>query len=280
MSQPIDHHFLPQWYLDRWTTERVVWEFRRQGPTGDISKKYRFTAATAYKPHLYSLPGLPLEEAVTIERDFLQHIDDRAAKALRKLELGGGITPSENVWLVAFICSMLHRSPGRIQYLQDMLRSELSSSELFKGASDNYFRHYGLRVFADLVKSKVINERIGSFRAYAIDIGIDGFELLTSDRPLILSDGLGHSEAFVALPVGPRRLLFLSERRAVADRFANRTARRLSRSINDAIVCQAEALVISRTGREVDFVNRRLGKTRVALAGPYQEGIGLVRWQI
>ncbi|MCR9193982.1 MAG: DUF4238 domain-containing protein [Hyphomonas sp.] len=280
MSQPVDHHYLPRWYLDRWSRGGVVWEFRRQGPHQRLVRNYRSPTATGFAPHLYSSPELPSERAAAIETDFLQIVDARGARAMQALEAGRALDQNDHDALVEFVCSMLHRSPGRIAYLQKRLMDDLGGLELFEGVGADYFRHYALQVFLDLVQSDEMSGRLRKMRPFKINVGSDGFELLTSDRPLLLSDGLHHADAFVAMPIGPKSLLFLSERRSAAQRFAKRTARQLSRAVNDAIVRQAEGLVISQSGARAEFVDRRLGNPSSPLAGPYQEAIGLVRWQI
>lgn len=280
MSAPKDHHYLPKWFLRRWSTDDVVWEFRRVGPHGKLMRRQSYPAGTGYLSHLYSSPDLPPELAATIERDFLQKVDDRGAKALQSMEAGRPYGSRERDTLVEFLCSMLHRSPGRIRYLEQRLASDLSGNALFQGVPKNYFRHYALEVFLQLVQSDSMRDRLEKLSPYVVNIGRGGFELMTSDRPLIVSDGLHHREAFVAMPIGPAQLLFLAEQQSVARRFASQTARQLSRAVNDVIVRQAENLVISRSGRQTTFIERRLGINYEPVAGPYHEAIGLVRWQL
>jgi hypothetical protein len=268
MSVPKDHHYLPKWYLRRWSTDDIVWEFRRVGPHGKLNRRQSYTAGTGYQSHLYSSPDLPPELAATIERDFLQQVDDRGAKALKSMEAGRPYGSREREALVEFLCSMLHRSPGRIRYLEQRLANDLSSNAIFEGVPENYFRHYALEVFLQLVQSNSLTDRLEKFTPYVINIGRGGFELMTSDRPLIVSDGLHHCEAFVAMPIGPAQMLFLAEQRSVARRFVSRTAKQLSRAVNDAIVRQAENLVISRSGRQARYVERRLGVPDEPIAGP------------
>jgi hypothetical protein len=195
------------------------------------------------------------------------------------MEAGNFLTLHDKDSLIGFLCSIIHRSPGRIRYLEERLKSDLGNMELFKGVSNGYFRHYALDVFLQLAQSDTITSRLRRFKFFNINIGKEGFDLLTSDRPLIVSDGLHHRDAFIGLPIGPRRILFLAEKESVAARFAGPTARQLSRAVNDAIVRQAEALVISANTRQTNFIDNRLGVTDAPLAGPYQEPIGLVRWQ-
>lgn len=257
-----------------------MWEFRRVGPHGKLHQRQSYPAGTGYQSHLYSSPDLPPELAATIERDFLQQVDDRGAKALQAMEANQPYGAAEREALVEFLCSMLHRSPGRIRYLEQRLANDLSSNAVFEGVPENFFRHYALEVFLQLAQSNSLRGRLEKFRPFVVNIGRDGFELMTSDRPLLLSDGLHHRDAFVAIPIGPWQILFLAERGSVAQQFIGRTAKQLSRAVNDAIIRQAENLVISQSGQQASFVERRLGVPGEPLAGPYQETIGLVRWQL
>ena len=268
MSIPKAHHYLPKWYLARWAKDGQVWEFRRRGPTQALVKKRVAPRGTAYEPNLYS-PSL--------ETDFLQIIDDRGAKALSMAEQNKSIAgPSDKGGLVQFVVSMIHRSPGRINFLQKRLEDDLSNNELFSDVETDYFRNYALEVFADLVGSDQINGKLFDFKIFNFLVGQGGFDLLTSDRPVLISNGLHHRSAFVLMPSSPSTFLVLAAEKETAIYFASQKPKVLSKAINDAVVRQAEGLVIANTDQHYAFVDNRL---RRADADSTLETSELVKWQ-
>ena len=88
MSDPVDHHYLAVFYLNRWAGEDgKVCRFSR--PHGDTVVSKRVSPrGTAYEEHLYSMwtPNGPPN--ADMEREFMSPLDSEAAEALDLLEKG------------------------------------------------------------------------------------------------------------------------------------------------------------------------------------------------
>ena len=280
MVHPRKHHFLPQWYLTRWARPAVIWQFSRHGPDNKLVKRYKHPAQTGYGMHLYTVPGEPPAEAARIERDFLQKIDDRGAKAIALAEANEHGAERDKYGLVQFVLSLLHRTPDRIDWIENRLREALEEHPEFDNAGDEIYRDGALWVMADLIQSDKVLARLLSLKTFFITIGASGYDLLTGDRPILLSDGLASANAFVLLPVGPRRLMVMAEKRDVADYLVAQEPKILSKAINATVVVQANNLIISTSGREFKFVEDRLGIPEVRAKYPFDEKTGLVRWSI
>jgi hypothetical protein len=88
MSIPRKHHYLPQFFLNRWCIEGRLTEFRR--PHGILVSKRRYPAATCYATDLYTDESQndPVARQA-LESGFMQEVDDRAANSLVWLEANG-----------------------------------------------------------------------------------------------------------------------------------------------------------------------------------------------
>jgi hypothetical protein len=94
MSEPTDHHYLPQFFLKRWARSdgRVCsWKrlSRNKVAMTPVAPKH-----TAYEPRLYSIENVPENEAQTIERKFFAKIDSDAANILQFIET----IPKNDAW--------------------------------------------------------------------------------------------------------------------------------------------------------------------------------------
>lgn len=284
MALPRKHHYLPEWYLSRWKrvwgNEDVTWEFGRVGPQNLLQARYRHPAATGYAIDLYTIPDAPPDRAVQIETEFLQVIDDRGAKAVSMAERNQIASPQDKGALVQFLLSMLHRSPDRIAYLENRLAEQLSSNPLFEGQQSSYYRSAALGVFTDLVQSQIMIDRMMQISVFVITLHESAHDLLTSDNPLMISNGMAHQDAFVMLPIGPRQIIIMAENAEIPQHIAGHDGKTLARAINDAVVVQARKLVFGADRKQIRFIDNRLNRPNHHLARAIDPIVGLVKWKI
>jgi hypothetical protein len=284
MPPPRKHHYLPEWYLSRWKRpwkgEEVLWEFCREGPQRKLQARYRHPAATGYAIDLYTIPNLPAEEAAAIETKILQVIDDRGARAVSMAERNEVTGPVDKVGLVQFMLSILHRTPDRIKYLEDRLERELADNPLFQNREAEVFRTGALQTFLNLVQSERMIERMMQMKIFVLSLGDDAHDLLTSDSPLMMSNGIAHVDAFIILPIGPRRLIMLAENKDLPDHMVNHQGKVLSKAMNDAVTVQAKKIVFSADPKQMRFIDNRLNQPNRHLAEAVDPVTGLVKWKI
>jgi len=121
MNEPIDHHYVPVFYLSRWEgSDGCICRFSR--PYGDEVKAKRVVPkGTAFEPRLYETRGLPPEQAQTMERDFMAKLDRDAAEALALLEADLAekewTSAARNSWPRFLVAQML-RTPRDIAQLK------------------------------------------------------------------------------------------------------------------------------------------------------------------
>jgi len=89
---------------------------------------------------------------------------------------------------------------------------------------------------------------------------VDGakFEFLTSDRPIIMTNGIGRKEGHVALPLSPHILFIAANERDTLRQIASMSGRDLVLRCNEMVVQQAERQVYGRTDQALRFVERHL----------------------
>jgi hypothetical protein len=99
------------------------------------------------------------------------------------------------------------------------------------------------------------------------------FELLTSDRPYVLTNGLSKPGAYLLLPIGPRKLFMATIEEAIATSIKGMDVNTLVNDVNAKIVGQAAKYVYSTRDSQLRYVRNRMGRmptpslTRMILAG-------------
>ncbi|MBB3033292.1 DUF4238 domain-containing protein [Alteriqipengyuania lutimaris] len=284
MPPPRKHHYLPEWYLSRWKRpwngKEVIWEFGRVGPKKKLHSRYRHPSATGYAIDLYTIPNRDPEDASEIETKLLQFVDDRGAKAIAMAERNELAGPEDKVGLVRFMLSMLHRSPERIEFLENRLREDLFENPLFADEDPSVFRAGALNVFVDLVQSQAMIERMMELSVFIINLNDNAYDLMTSDSPLMMSNGLAHRDAFVILPTGPRTLVMLAENKSLPQHVAGYSGKIVSKAMNDAVIVQAKKLVFGADRRQERFIDNRLNRPVAQSAKSIDPVTGLVKWKI
>jgi hypothetical protein len=91
--------------------------------------------------------------------------------------------------------------------------------------------------------------------------GESHYPFLTSDRPIIMSNGLKQHDAHILMPISPDRLFLavnnLETARQIED-WSKRSS--LVERVNDLIATQARKYVYGTDDRQLRFVANRLGK--------------------
>lgn len=279
MSIPRNHHYLPQFYLERWAQNGSVYRYiRPRGRGGLLECKRKAIKGIAYERDLYHLPDIddPVESQ-SLELRFFQRIDDRAAIALRKLDNMQRGTIADRTALSEFVISLLHRSPSRLAAIKTELAvrtdgapyegKKCPSFEILVKATAN-------RLLAHLVDSEHGKSIISNFKIFKINVRNSKKLLLTSDRPISVSADLVSPDAFITLPYAPDRLLVLTSRESVARAFSSQDPTALVVGINKAIVEQSEDIVIAADSSASRMIDRLFLRHQT---GTVTDSIGLIR---
>ena len=284
MSIPTRHHFLPEFYLRRWATPKLDGKlvgFKR--PHKVVTAMTFFPAAIAYERHLYAVPSRADPAArQALESRFMSPLDARAAEALAFLEQERR-RPDDSRLASAwsrFIMSQLYRSPERIAWLKGQIRARKADARdelkaawaVMRGADDpeSFDDYMGAdsgalyeEAAALLLRNMIDNQRIGAHLNnmlwFLVEAPEGGHGVLTGDSPVLISNGLGAPDGFLMMPASRTTVFLAANRQAVAESFFVQNPKAFFRAVNDAVVRQADRLVIGHSKRHLAFVEKRLG---------------------
>lgn len=294
LSVPRDHHFLPRFYLSRWIDPGIgeLWEYSR--PRDLVVVRRRSTKGTGKQEHLYSIAGeVDPQLREQVELRLMSPLDNVAAAALDHIERTKQ-RPTDialrDGW-ARFVMSLLHRSPRRLAYLENLIRNHIvettpedeatyqalrrpedppTLSRVFADADETRLSRSRAVLLQSLVDSTMIGNAIVLMSWSIIQLSKPKHGLLTCDDPVLMSNGLDHDRSFIALPVGPDRLFLAANRQDVIRAFADQDSAALERAFNDAVCQQADQIVIGRSNQHRKFVENRLGRGEP----PHNGGLG------
>jgi hypothetical protein len=262
--------------------DRKVTEFTRQYKFKlDIQRRAR--KSVGWEKDLYSnLSQNDPERRYQLERVFMRAVDDLAYHAVAYM-LETGAPPSDqgrrNAW-ARFLMSLIHRHPSSVKYLRDRITAddkqvmadiEAEYANLREEDGPDTFKEYLERAGSRLVDEAIIHllrevidsERIGQTLVRMVwGVAVmrkPPFPLLTSDSPLMMSDGLGGPRAFVVLPISPYSYFVAANRDETIRGFQREPEKQAIYNINHAVCVQAERFVMAHDESQARFVDNRLG---------------------
>jgi hypothetical protein len=278
-NEPIDHHYLPIFYLKQWC-----------GPDGKVVRYYRpyrkvvpspvIPQNTGYEPRLNTLEGLPPEVRASIETDYMgPQIDQPASEALSLLLSFKLPTtdPMKRAW-ARFLMSLALRNPQTLGALNADMRWQLVAQQCIKPEAREKYRASGdprgieawldsllphlLKSSGTIVLPQFIEELSKPFHAmrwFLFDLGGADTSLLTSDRPLFGPHGFGDPRCIVALPLSPRVLFVAANTRESFRAFVRgQPPEAIVNLINETLVTQATAHVYGNTKAHLATVEKYL----------------------
>jgi hypothetical protein len=250
------HHYVPVFYLNQWRRpdNRLI-EFSR--PYRDkVKPRMTSPEGTGYVRGLYRMPGVADEFAEVIEESFFKRLDDKAAYAHQKMlnkDFGGMTLAMREAWTL-FILSIIMRSPKMVSdFLQEIIKDlpeqwpeiqkrwaeEHPGEEVLADFNPTTAKQYSLvslrRFIAnDAIGTLIINMVWGTF-----ELAKSGERLLTSDRPIVMTDGLGYTDSHLAIPLSPTMLFLAANNQETIDVIRKMPTREMVRNSNKRIVRSA-----------------------------------------
>ncbi len=286
MSEPRAHHYLPRFYLERWTgTDGRLCRYSR--PHGHRVKTHRVApSGTAFETCLYTVRDERPEFANAMEKEFFSKIDDGAAKSLSLLEHDvqnhQWNDESRSSW-TRFILAQTLRAPEDIAQLRQSSVA-ISDEEAAKFA-DRYLRErkesdpatihdylrqhprrivdqHAFRTLRTLVNNKRVGEAVNNMIWLTIRVPDSVTDLLTSDRPVWQTITLVEEHAFIRIPIGPRLLFFAARDSATARLLMLREIGELVATTNLCTCRHATKAVYGLDSSKIDLVSANLSAFR------------------
>jgi Protein of unknown function (DUF4238) len=189
--------------------------------------------------------------------------------------------PTRTAWS-RFLMTLLHRNPEGIERTRrqvieglpealEILRKDYDSrrdkadphtfDEFVASLTNRDIETTTLMVLNKIMNSELVGTALGRMDWAVIRINRSRYPLLTSDRPLILSDGLRAPHGHILMPISPDRVFVAYQSDKTLDLIrAMSRQNNFVESLNDRIVRQARRFVYGTDDRQLRFVANRLGE--------------------
>jgi Protein of unknown function (DUF4238) len=223
-----NHHYIPVFYLRQWTgADGRLCEF--SNPYDRVKPRRVHPDGTAYVRGLNNIPGMAPEDADFLETYFFRKTDDDAARALRILlaERPWKFTDTERSGWSRFITSLIARNPeeiGRLkaagQALFDKALPEIEAdyaarreptdpptyAEYVAIHSPNPRGRAGAILVQGVIDHPMIGTKINNMRWMVLQDARPKNLLLTSERPVVMTNGLDADNSQLILPISPKHV--------------------------------------------------------------------------
>jgi Protein of unknown function (DUF4238) len=279
MNEPINHHYLPGFYLRRWA--------REDGRLSRYHRPYDRTVVshptpkfTGFEEYLYTLHGAV--DAQIIETNFFSPVDDAAAPILGHLITHGpsGLDNKERSDWTRFIMSLQLRGPHSLSEIKAFLDQQVRiNMERTSGVEylatkqpndpDSVY-DYALQqapwqmsnahkeLLPRLIDHKFIGQLIVNMKWMVMNLSAARCTLLAGDRPYYTSHGLGNRACLLGVPLSPTHLFVAANDIELIRRLAAQRTKDTVRNANNMFVRLAVQNVYGNTDSHLAFVEKRL----------------------
>lgn len=263
------HHYIPVFYLKQWAAiDGTVTAFRR--PYRDVVATPKPPTHTGYVRGLYWLDGLDPVAANRIEDMVLSPIDNNAA-IVHRMILNNQVTSlsrdARTVWS-RFLVGLLLRSPATVKSIYD--RMVTPGSREFRELSREFARDFpgkryrdlpplvmrraALFSLAKLLHSKEVEEMISGMIWSVYDLGLPELSFFTSDRPVIMTNGLAKKDGHLAIPLSPRKLFLAFANKGIEAEIKKLSPWHIADQTNELLIRGAIELAWDMNANRLRFV--------------------------
>jgi hypothetical protein len=282
--QPTKHHYIPVFYLKRWAgPDGKLCEFSR--PFKAVTPLRRAPSGTGFADRLYELRAFPPALAQQVEQKFFKAVDTRASDALALMEREG----NSAAWSVdlrsawsRFIVSLLTRCPEDLEVFRKRWSATVDRVDprveeeyaALRGPDDpptmaDYIAAEPAEIkekslfeaFMRLMDNPKIGRQLNPMHWRVLDLPPDGgHELLTSDRPVVHTNGLRAKGGHLALPIGPRKLFLAAIEISTVEAICRSDPRALTKEMNTLVTESAARFVYGTDDAQLRFVSNRMSR--------------------
>jgi hypothetical protein len=276
------HHYIPVFYSKEWAgPDGRVCEYSR--PFKVVKPRRVHPDGTGYERGLYTIPrNDDPRVSEYVEREFLKVTDNAAASVLQMFRTAKEIvwtTHSRSGWS-RFIVSLLVRNPEYVRRLAaevigffDPNNTEVNDRyRAIKRPDDpeSYAEHIARTghpagrasaiAVQTLIDSPLMGGRLNRMRWSILRFNSTSRTLLTSDRPIIMTNGLLGPSDHLALPIGPRTVFVAANTEQTEHMLRSWNPDELITHVNDRVASQARKYVWGVDDAHLHFVEDRLGR--------------------
>jgi hypothetical protein len=275
------HHYIPVFYSQEWAgPDGRVCEFSR--PYDVIKPKRVHPDGTGYVRGLYTVPRNDPRVSEFIEREFLKITDNGAARVLQMFKLGKEIawtSDTRSAWS-RFIVSLMIRNPeyvGRVAAevagFFDPKSNELNEKyrAIRRPEDPETYEEYialtghpagraSAMAMQRIIDRPLMGGHLNQMRWSVVTFRNEKHTLLTSDRPIIMTNGMAKPDNHLAIPIGPRMLFVATNTAEMEHTIRNMNPRQLMEQVNNRAASQARKYVWGSDDTQLRFVRNRFGR--------------------
>lgn len=242
-------------------------------------------SGTGYEWNLYTVKGLPPEPSQLLERRFLKALDQRASDTLDKFLDGSDVSvltiEQKSAWS-RFIMSLIQRTPEKVSWiarvvaqLYDERLSEVEADYIaFREPGDpptfEEFRALMHPSAREMAKAEVLQNIMdlpnvgGAINEMLWGVAtLDDLHprLLTSDGPVIMTNGIGFPISHIMMPISSRALFVATNTSLKLTQLRQALHEgSLLDHINHTVAAQAQKFVYFCDDSQLSFIEERLGR--------------------
>lgn len=276
------HHYIPEFYLKQWAGPNGrLCEYAR--PYDKVKAQMKHPGGTGYMRGLYTLKGAGSELADAFENKFLSIADGTAAVALRIMLDDREIPPMQEKWAwVRFILTLIHRNPEGVARNFDKLKAFYdgvgpkdilkdyenlkqkddppTAEEWLEKNRERVTEISKLEVMANVMQSELVGNRLLSMYWHLGRFENLKHTILTSDRPIVMTNGLKADDSHIVMALSPKHMLCIAASEKVAHDVTSMPPAEIVQTWNDRMARQARKFVYGQNDRHLRFVENRLGE--------------------
>jgi hypothetical protein len=280
MNAPLDHHFIPAFFLAQWTDANgKLIEYTKKA--GKVIAKSVGPRATGFERELYSFPELPAEAAQFIEQKFFDYADRVAAVALQ-VHLNGKTAQAWPIELRSawsrFVVALHFRHPDAMPEFRAAAKSVWDGSgakyqkdyEAIKKPEDPpTFDDYlairdplaGNKMHVNLIikifDNDILGKHLNNMHWSVVDVSESNHRFLLSCRPVCFAN-LKEPSGVVYLAISPTRLFTAANDPAMLRRLRSLSPRELVHNQNRFVVGRARRFVWAHSKSQAAFITKHM----------------------
>lgn len=280
------HHFIPRFYLQRWASTpdgklfRYVRAYDRKVVVAARSPKN-----AGFGWDLYRIPGVSAAIQNRIEEVFMQQVDATAAELIKQLATDArsvAMNGPQRAILARFLLSLIMRNPEEIAKLKAKIRAgwndhlpgqeEVYRNEIWRPGYPPTLSEYealvaphaaeqaALNIATNLMQHVNVRRFISQMNWAVLDVAMTGKSLMTSDRPVVMTNGFGRPDGHIVLPISPSKVLAASTIPQTIDWISQMPRAVLVRDLNRKVIGQAVREVFAIDPNQIERVQKYMSK--------------------
>lgn len=283
MNAPIDHHFIPAFFLAQWADgsgKLVEYTIKHD----KVIAKSVGPRATGYEPHLYSFPELPPDAAHFLEAVFFNYADRVAADALRN-HLSAAPAPWTTELISAwsrFVIALHLRHPDAMPELRAAAKSvwdggsdasQAQYEAIRKPEDPPTFDEYlavrdpltatkvSVNMIVKVFDNDILGKHLNNMTWGVIDVGRSPYRFLLSDRSAVFAN-LNSADGVVYLPIGPTKIFVAVNTPGRLQQLRKLPPRDIVHNSNRFLVGRARRFVWAHDQSQSAFISKHMSQRR------------------